>query len=867
MVQPLPTYDEAGRLETLRQYGVLDTPPEPALDDLTAMAAQICATPIALINLVDEKRQWFKSRIGLDYTESPRGESICAFALEHGDLFTVPDTLLDPRFAHFPVVAVHGVRFYASAPLATPEGIALGTLCVLDRVPRTLTPAQEQALRTLARQVITHLELRRQVTALRLSEERFSSAFEHAPIGMALVSLEGRWLKVNQALCDIVGYSREELAEKSFQDLTHPKDLDADLAHVRSLLDGRANTYTMEKRYFHKAGHVVWGNLAVSLARNREHEPLYFISQIKDITESREALVRQRELTRKARAAERAKSEFLATMSHEIRTPLNGVIGMAHILADTELSDMQRECVHTINVSGESLLAVINDILDYSKIEAGRLEMENRTFSLSQCVEEAFDLFATQIRAKKLEATCFVAPEIPALLTGDAMRLRQVLVNLIGNAIKFTARGEISLQVGLTHRDEKGCHLLFAVSDTGIGIPREIIGQLFQPFQQVDTSTTRRYGGTGLGLAICKRLTAFMGGTIWAESRPAAGSTFSFTAVLQPAAGPAAKSSVPDSEGLRGGRRWWSTTMRPAAGCSSCSSRPWGHGGRAGCLGRGGRSASGRAPLRRRAHRSSPAGGRRHCPGAAHPRARADAAHPAFPRRRRAGRAGRRALRAPACQAGEAFLALPGAAQGHRRARRVLAAADERKLDSAFARRHPLAILLAEDNAINQKVGLLLLSRLGYAAEVVGNGRLVLDALERKAYDLILMDIQMPVLNGIEAASLVRGTYGAAAPAIVALTAEALEGDEERFLSLGFDHYLSKPLQAEPLQDLLRLVPRRASLAGVSQRIVAPDRDLSRARKFLRKLNPNPWVVASHGYGIHSILFPRRSGPALRAKA
>ncbi len=369
MVQPLPTYDEAGRLETLRQYGVLDTPPEPALDDLTAMAAQICATPIALINLVDEKRQWFKSRIGLDYTESPRGESICAFALEHGDLFTVPDTLLDPRFAHFPVVAVHGVRFYASAPLATPEGIALGTLCVLDRVPRTLTPAQEQALRTLARQVITHLELRRQVTALRLSEERFSSAFEHAPIGMALVSLEGRWLKVNQALCDIVGYSREELAEKSFQDLT-PSQGPRRRPGPRALAARRSGQHLHDGEALLPQGRSCRLGEPGGLPRAQPGARAALL-HLADQGHHREPRGPRAPAGAHAqgRAAERAKSEFLATMSHEIRTPLNGVIGMAHILADTELSDMQRECVHTINVSGESLLAVINDILDYSKIE------------------------------------------------------------------------------------------------------------------------------------------------------------------------------------------------------------------------------------------------------------------------------------------------------------------------------------------------------------------------------------------------------------------------------------------------------------------------------------------------------------------
>jgi PAS domain S-box-containing protein len=812
MIQALKSHDEASRLETLRQYGVLDTLPEQALDDLTAMAAQICGTPIALISLVDQDRQWFKSRVGLEVAETPREQSFCAHAISQRDLFVVADASKDPRFSGNALVnGAHATRFYAGAPLVTPEDAALGTLCVIDHVPRKLTPEQEQALQILARQVMTHLELRRQMTAVRLSEERFSSAFEHAPIGMALVSLEGRWLKVNQALCDFVGYMPGELAEKSFQDLTHPEDLEADLTHVRELLEGKINSYHMEKRYFHKRGHIVWVNLGVSLARNRENEPLYFISQIQDITESRETLARQQELTQKAQAAERAKSEFLATMSHEIRTPLNGVIGMANILADTELNEMQRECVETINISGESLLSVINDILDYSKIEAGRLEMENRTFNLQQCVEEAVDLFATQIRAKKLEAIYFVSPAIPALLNGDSMRLRQVLVNLIGNAIKFTARGEISVNVELTTQDEKGCHLLFSVSDSGIGIPKEKIDKLFQAFQQVDTSTTRRYGGSGLGLAICKRLTSFMGGSIWAKSHAGAGSTFYFSAILEPSLVHEDHQVDASTDFLRNRAALVVDDNATNRRVLELKLRQWGM--------EVDSAASG-------AEATKLAGARKfdvglidlQMPGmdgidlARHIRSQAQTPLILLSSAGEAlgaedAKLFRFQIPKPIKHSSlyNALLKVTGAGgeSFHR--------ACEKKMDSGLGQRHPLRILLAEDNAINQKVGLLMLSRLGYTAEAASNGKLALEALEKAPYDVILMDIQMPEMNGIEAANRVRDQYGNDAPVLVALTAEALEGDEERFLALGFNYYLSKPLQADPLQVILKAIKPRVT--------------------------------------------------------
>jgi PAS domain S-box-containing protein len=764
--------EEAARLETLKQYAVLDTLPEQALNDLTAMAADICGTPIALISLIDERRQWFKAKVGLEVGETPRSMSFCTHALKQHHLFIVPDAAQDSRFAENPLVTDGPkIRFYAGAPLSSPENATLGTLCVIDQVPRKLSEAQEQSLKILARQVMTHLELRRQMMALRLSEERFSNAFTHAPIGMALVSTEGRWLKVNQAVCRLLGYSADELLSKTFQDVTHPDDLEADLGHVQELLDRKTDSYHMEKRYFHKDGHLVWVELGVSLVCDKQNQPLYFISQIQDITETKVVMARQKQLLEKAQAAEKAKSEFLAIMSHEMRTPLNGVIGMTSILADMDLNDVQRECVETISLSGESLLSVINDILDYSKIEAGRLQMENRPFNLRQCVEEAFDLFASQIRLKHLEAAYLISPDIPSHLTGDSLRLRQILVNILGNAIKFTAQGEIAVHVECSRQDGTGCHLKFSVSDTGIGISREGIEKLFHAFQQGDTSTTRRYGGTGLGLVISRRLAEFMGGTLWVESELGAGSTFIFTVILQPATDQDSLQSPGVGNLLRGrsvllvddnatNRRILDLQLQFCGMETVCVS-------------------SGAEALQAVAERSFDV-------------ILTDMQMPEMDgvelaEKIRAQHATPLILLSSAGESlpGEendlfqyqiakpvkhsvllnALLKVTGAEEG------PLRKVSRKKLDRNLGTTHPLRILLAEDNSVNQKVQLMMLSRLGYTADVVANGKVAIEALDHAAYDLVLMDIQMPEMNGIEASKVVHEKMGDRSPVIIALTA------------------------------------------------------------------------------------------------
>jgi PAS domain S-box-containing protein len=504
----------------------------------------------------------------------------------------------------------------------------------------------------------------------------------------------------------------------------------------------------------------------------------------------------------RAESAARAKSEFLAIMSHEIRTPMNGVIGMTSILSDTELTEMQRDCVSTIQTSGESLMAVINDILDFSKIESGRMQMETRSFHLQQCLEEAFDLFAAQIRLKRLEAVYLIAPDIPADLMGDALRLRQVLVNLIGNAIKFTVQGEIAIEVQCQSQDENGCHLLFSVTDTGIGIAPEGVAKLFQAFQQVDTSTTRRYGGTGLGLVISKRLAEFMGGTMWVESKPGVGSTFFFTAVMKVSPEPGARQTSDESGLLTSHSALIVDDNATNRRILETQLTIWGMTAEA--------VATGKEALQKISERTFDV-------------ALIDLQMPEMDGVTLAREMRNRVPLVLLSSSGEvmvgeeaqlfqfqipkpikhsallnALLKITGVAT------KAAPKPQEKKLDGSMAARHPLRILLAEDNAVNQKVGLLMLSRLGYTADLAVNGQRAVEAMEKKSYDLVFMDIQMPEMNGIDATRLTREKLGAKCPPIIALTAEALEGDQERFLGLGFAGYLSKPLQAQTLQAMLK---------------------------------------------------------------
>jgi len=653
--------------------------------------------------------------------------------------------------------------------------------------------------------------------ALRLSEEKFSSAFEHATTGMALVSLVGRWLKVNQAVCDSLGYTAEELSAKTFQDITHPEDLESDLANVRKLIDGEINFYKMEKRYFHKEGRLVWALLGVSLLRDKQGTPLYFLSQIEDITAIKQAMARQEELREKAQAAERAKGEFLANMSHEIRTPMNGVIGMTGLLLDTELDAEQRSVAETIRASGESLLSLINDILDFSKIEAGKLAFEEVDFDLQKVVEDTLEMMAGQAQAKGLELAGGVDPEVVTRLRGDPRRVQQILTNLISNAIKFTKTGDVSVRIVTELETDDYACLRFEIKDTGIGITREAKARLFQPFVQADNSTARVFGGTGLGLAICKRLAESMNGDIGVESHPGKGSRFWVTMGFTRQAGVQAEARetrdfadkrvliVDDNETSRQFLQKQITAWRINSGCA-----------------RSGEEAL--AMLRQAATDKAP-----------YSIAIIDLYMPSMH-----GLALAREINADLSLNGTRIVmlttlgrAIPGeelktvkiAACCVKPVRQsalfdcllgVLTgpadAGQPQPARTLLESRAPAAlrkerILLAEDNMVNQQVALGNLRKLGFDADVVGNGIEVLAAMETKKYDIILMDCQMPDLDGYQTTREIRQREkNGRTTWIIAMTANVMVGDREKCLDAGMDDYVSKPLRRAELRTALERV-------------------------------------------------------------
>jgi two-component system, sensor histidine kinase and response regulator len=739
----------------------------------------------------------------------------------------IADVVEDGNFPRAAAAAREGLHAALGFPV-TLRGEVVSVIEFFSRETRKPDAGLLATLTTIGRQIGMFIDRRR-------AQEELDRFFALSLDLLCVAGFDGYFKRVNPAWQRTLGYTEAELLSRPYVEFVHPEDRVATV-HESDRLSAGGEVLYFENRYLHKDGTLRW--LLWASTPYPELQVVYATAH--DITERKaaeetmaqyaldlqrthreladqasrlEQLVKELEVAkRRAEDATEAKSVFLANMSHEIRTPLNAILGMATLAQRTRLTIEQREYLDTIKTSGEALLAVINDILDFSKIEAHRLDLESLAFDVRETVGDAVKLLALRAAEKGLELACHVASDVPQIVRGDAGRLRQALLNIIGNAIKFTATGEVVLSVSVAAAGPESTTLHFAVRDTGIGIPASKQEQIFHAFTQADASTTRRYGGTGLGLAIAQRLVELMSGRIWVESDEGKGSTFHCTAVFEHALDAAALPPKTPTrlEGLRvlvvddnaTNRRILeemlaSWRMRPTVAADAGSALD--------VLRRASPTSrrfdavivDGQMPnvdgfMLAREIKSD-----RHLQATPVVMLTSAGRHDDIAHCRRIGI--ERYLTKPVSHSDLLDTLTSLFSPGESKVREA-----ERHDVSVQAAIRPLRVLVAEDNAVNRKLVTTVLHKRGHRVTGVDNGRAAVDAVVAQRalpFDVVLMDLQMPEMSGFEATQAIRdheGRGGARLP-IIALTAHAMQGDRERCLDAGMDGYLSKPIDVDEL--------------------------------------------------------------------
>ncbi|MEA5617563.1 response regulator [Cronbergia sp. UHCC 0137] len=657
-------------------------------------------------------------------------------------------------------------------------------------------------------------------TILREREERYKLAISGTNDGLWDWNLNTDEVYYSPAWMRIIGYDDESLPHvlSTWLDHVYPDELEKVIEVVKDHLEGKTDFYEHTYRIKHRNGNYIWISARGKCIRNEQNKAYRLVGTITDITEKKIAEEQLESAKEDAEIANKTKSEFLAMMSHEIRTPMNAVIGMTGLLLDTELTSQQQEFVEIIRNSGDAMLTLINDILDFSKIESGKLEIEKQTFNIRTCIEESLDLVAPQACKKGLELNYLMPSESYEIVLGDVTRVRQILVNLLGNAIKFTNVGGVIVSVDIktiNNINHQLYEIIFTVTDTGIGIPEDRMERLFKPFSQVDASTTRNYGGTGLGLVISQRLTELMGGKMWVESTVGQGSKFYFTIITSFVE----RTFFIDKnkyQGLIDSKRLLIIDDN-VTNLQALKLQVESFGMIAVCVASGKEAIA----LLEQQH---------------YDLAIIDMQMPEMDgltlaadihklpnyhqlplvmmtsigadynnKNLTTGNVEVAAYLTKPIKKSHFWNTLVNIFSNDVMPKENLSNFTSSKFDPLMAEKIPLKILVAEDNVVNQKVAINILQRLGYRADVAANGLEVLTSLRRQHYDVVLMDVQMPEMDGLMATQHICEEWPLSSrPWIIAMTANAMQGDREKCLALGMNDYTTKPIRVDELTSALR---------------------------------------------------------------